>query len=289
MSVIVEVRNPEDLIDTYDQIEIQRNTSNSATGMADIKTDLEISSTYASDLGTGYTPYTDADGVVGTHWYRWRYKNSVSGAVSNYSDIFPAGGSILQSRFRRKMRDTNSNDYFFKADEIEDFEEDSVKDLWPITWFEIYLDNMIVPDGSTEIFAFSTGVTRVNSIEIVSSDGQTQGEISGWKVRGRYVIFATAPSSGNTIRVWVEKKFTKPAEVPKGWDSLIINRMRLQAFETLEADRSKFYKYNSIAKPEGGSLPSLDRIITRIEAQIMKRESQIRRVRKPADINLTGK
>lgn len=256
--------------------------------MADIKTDLAIDTSTASDLSTGYTAYTDTGGTEGTHYYQFRYKNSSSGVVSSYSDIFAAGGSVFHTRFRRKMRDTNSNNYFFNDDDIETFITETVEELYPLSWTETYLTTMIVPDGSTEIFTFSTGVTRVNDIELINSSGENQGSIKGWKVRNRDVIFDTAPSSGDTIRCWVEKKFTKIAEVPEEWDGYIMHKLMLKAYETLEADRSRYYKYNSAVKPEGGNLPSLDKIITRLEAQIERRERLLRRVRKPAEINLTG-
>ena len=288
MAIKLDLRNPDDLTSTYDQIEIQRAITNTVAGMADIKTDLSILSTYASDLSTGYTTYTDEDGVEGTHYYRFRYKNAASGAVSSYSDIFPAGGSVFHTRFRRRMRDTNSNNYFFTDDDIEIFGVETVEELYPITWIETYLDTMITPDSSTEVFAFASGVTRVNSIEFINSSGENQGTIKGWQIRGRYVIFDNPPSSGDTIRVWVEKKFTKLAEVPEQWDGYIMHKLMMKAYETLEADRSRYYKYTSVAKPEGGNLPSLDKVITRLEVQIQRQERLLRRVRKPADINLTG-
>lgn len=288
MAIKLDLRNPDDLTSTYDQIEIQRSTTNTTTGMANIKTDLAISSTYASDLSTGYSSYTDDDGVEGTHYYRFRYKASSSSTYSSYSDIFPAGGSVFHTRFRRRMRDTNTNNYFFTDDDIEIFITETVEELYPITWIETYLDSMITPDGTTEAFAFGTGVTRVNDLELINSSGENQGSIKGWKLRGRYVVFDHAPGDDNTIRAWVEKKFTKAAEVPEQWDGYFVHKLMLKGYETLEADRARYYKYTSVAKPEGGNLPSLDKIITRLEIQLQRQERFLRRVRKPAEINLTG-
>lgn len=184
------------------------------------------------------------------------------------------------------MRDINSNSYFFNQEDLDFFQEQAVARLWPLTWFETYSDTAFVPTGSTKIFTFPVGVTRVNGLEFLDQDGVNIGRSIGWQVRGKMILFDDHPPSSLTIRAWVEKMFTKFSEVPEVWDSHLLNIMRLQAFETMEADRNKFYKYNSVAKPEGGNLPSLDRIITRIEAQISKRENQLRRVRKPATIKL---
>lgn len=288
MSVVIEVRNPNDLTSTYDQIEIQRSTTNTVAGMADIKTDLAISTTWASDRSTGYTAYTDDNGTAGTHYYRFRFKNSSSSITGNYSDIFLSGGSTVQTRFRNKMKDNNSNNYFFSNSEVQDFEIQAVHKLFPITWFETYDDSAFVPDGTTEVFTFPTQVIRLNALETRDSEGEKMRRVHGYRVQGRNLIFDHPPDSNVTLRAWVEKRFLKLSEVPDLWDSHIINLMRLEAFETMEAERSRFFKYNTIAKPSGGSLPSLDRIITRIEQQIKIRENQLRRVRKPVEINLTS-
>lgn len=285
MSVIVEARNPQDLTASYDQIEIERNTANSESGMANITT-VDIDTSTASDLSTGYTGYLDAAGTVGTHFYRFRYKDSGSGAVSSYSDIFAASGSVLQSRFRRMMKDINPNNYFFSPDDLDFFETQSVQRLWPITWMETYSDSYFVPDGVTQIFNFPVGVTRLNSLEFRDQAGQVLGKKLNWQVRGRVLLFDTAPSTDIVLRAWVEKMFLKISEVPEIWDTHILNLMRLQAYEMLEGDRSRYYKYNSIAKPEGGNLSGFNNIITRIESQIKLREAQLKRVRRPQSIKL---
>ena len=255
MGVLLEIRNPLDLTTSYNQIEIQRNTVNLVAGMADIKTDLAISSTYATDLSTGYSSYTDTDGTIGTHYYRYRYKNTVTSSTASYSDIFLAGSSELQSRFRRMMRDTNSNNFFFNADDTDFFEIQAVQRLWPITWFETYDDTSFVPDNTTEIFNFPIGVTRISGVDFLDSNGNNLGRLVNWNVRGRMLIFDSAPLTGTVLRIWVEKMFIKLSEVPAIWDSHILNLMMLQAYQMLEGDRSAYYKYSSVIKPDGGSLP----------------------------------
>lgn len=286
MSVRVEIANPEDRISTYDQIVIQRATSNSAAAMSDLAT-VSIDLSYSSDLSSGYTAYLDSGGDVDTNYYRFQYKLASSGAVSSYSDIFQAGTTVLHTRFRRMMRDTNSATYFFLNTDIDFFLQESVDGLWPITWFETYDDSSFVPDGTTEIFSFPNGVTRISGIDILNDQGETITAASGYTIRNRTLIFNNPIASGYTIRAWVEKKFTKLSECPSVWYSHILNKMRLRAYEMLESDRSNYYKYTTIVSPEGGNLPSIDKVITRIENQIRLREAQLRRVRKPTSIKLT--
>lgn len=286
MAVVLKIRNPLDLITTYDQIEIQRATTNVVADMADISTSTVIDTSTASDLSTGYTGYSDPNGTVGTHYYRFRYKNSVSVTYSSYSDIFLAGGSVLQTRFRRMMRDVNPNNYFFSNDDLDFFETQAVQRLWPITWMETYSDSYFVPDGTTQIFNFPVGVTRINNIEFRDQNGEVLGKKLNWQVRGKVLLFDTAPTTDIVLRAWVEKMFVDIAEVPEIWDTHILNLMRLQAYETLEGDRSRYYKYNSVAKPEGANLNGFNNIITRIESQIKLRESQLKRIRRPQSIKL---
>lgn len=286
MAVILDIRNPSDLTSTYNTIEIQRGTLADASDMANITTTLAIDTTTASDLSTGYTSYTDSSGTVDVSYYRFRFKASGSGAVSSYSDVFLAGGTVIHNRFRRMMRDTNSNNYFFNSTDLDFFLDQSVSRLWPITWFETYSDTAFVPDGTTKIFTFPIGVTRVNDLDFIDSNGNNVGKTDKWRVRNKTIVFESAPPSGYTIRAWVEKRFVKLSEIPEIWDSHILNIMRLQAYEMLEADRSIYYKYNSIANPEGGNLPLISKIIERIESQIKLRENQLRRVRAPGTMNL---
>lgn len=286
MSVTIEVRNPLDLTTTFAYIHIQRADSNSAGAMSDLATSVAIDTSTASDLSPGYTSYVDSSGDIDTHYYRFRYKATGGSAYSDWSDIFQAGNNVLSARFRRMMRDANSNNYYFIREDIDFFLEQAIARLWPITWQEQYSDTAFVPDGTTKIFNFPVGVTRVNSLEIIDSSGVNVGTSIPWRVRGKMVIFDNAPDSNLTIRAYIEKMFTKLSEVPSVWDSHILNIMRLQAFETMEGDRSKFYKYNSVAKPEGGNLPSLDKIIARIEGQIKMRENQLRRVRTAGTMKL---
>ena len=132
---LVEIRNPQDLTTTYNQIEIQRGTLADGSNMADISTNTVIDTTYANDLSTGFTSYTDASGDTASY-YRFRFKASASGAVSSYSDIFQAGTTVMHTRFRRRMRDTNSANYFFTNADIDTMLLNSIKKLFPHTYNE---------------------------------------------------------------------------------------------------------------------------------------------------------
>lgn len=281
MALPLNIRNPSDLTSTYAQIEISRATSEG--GSYSVVTTKDIDTTTASDLSTGYTSYTDGSGDT-TKWYKFRYKTS-GGSYSSYSDEFQGGTTTVDSRFRRYMRDTNSNNYFFTNDDIAGLRRDAIYSLYPATWFES-IDETLSTDGTTEKFSFPSGVTRVNDIEFLNSDGSAVSRPSGWKPRGNQIIFSYAPTNGYTIRLYVDKMFRSLAEVPEIFDEYILKKMMLDAYYIMEADRSKYYKYNSVTKSEGGNLASLRLTIQNLERTVEKRLNDLRRVRKPAMINM---
>lgn len=281
MGNLLELRNPADLIETYASIEISR--ASSEGGSYSVVSTPDIDTDTASDLSTGYTQYNDTAGGT-TDWYKFRYKTS-GGAYGPYSDEFQAGTSTIEARFRREIRDTNSADYFFSADDVANFKRDAIFSLWPLTWFED-IDETLSTDGTTEKFGFPSGVTRVNDIELIDSNGSAVASVKGWKQRSRQVIFSVAPASGYTLRLYVDKMFRKLAEVPEVYDEYILDYMKLKAYKVLQSDRMKYYKYNAVVKAEGGNLPSIALAIRDKKLELKDRLNELRRTRKPADINM---
>ena len=284
MALILEIRNPEDLTTTYDQIHIQYGLVADGSDFGTLAT-IDINTATATDLTMGYTAYLHTAGTAGTTYYRFRYKNSVSSAFSSYSDIFLGGTTIMHTRFRRKMRDTNSANYYFTNDDITTMLQLAIYKLFPHTWNEV-IDESLTTLAATEKYSFPIGVFRVNDIEYIDTNGEFYSNPKNWKVRARQIIFSDTPPSGYTMRLYADKKFSKLAEVPEQFDDLILDLMRQQAFETFEADRTKFYRYTTVANPEGGNLPSIKGVIERLEVTIPKRLNSLRRVRRPAEINL---
>lgn len=252
--------------------------------MANISTNTPIDTTTANDLSTGFTSYVDASGDTASY-YRFRYKNSVSAAVSSYSDIFQAGTTVMHARFRRRMRDANSANYFFTNADIDTMLANSIKKLFPHTYNE-FIDESLSTNGTTMKFSFPVGVNRVNDIEFLNSSGEVVSLSRNWKLRARQIIFDDAPSSGYTLRLYCDKMFKKLAEVPDLFDDLILSLMSLEAYETMEADRSRYYRYQSVANPEGGNLPSIKGVIERLEVTTKQRLNSLRRVRRPSEIKL---
>jgi len=279
---IIDVRNPKDLVATYDQIEIRGSADSAMGSPTTLTSSTSIDTSQATDLSTGYTSYLDATGYA---YYQFRYKNSSSGAVSAWSDIYAANTTVMHTRFRRKMRDINSENYFFTNDDITSFLQNSIYKLYPHTYNEV-IDETLTPGATTYKYAFPNGIQRINDIYYVDSQGNVVGKPNGWSIRAKQIIFDFPPSTGYTFRIYADKMFQKLAEVPEFLDDLILDLMRLQAYEDMEADRSKYYRYTTVTQPDGGNIPSISRVIERLSATTKDRLNALRRVRRPSDIRL---
>lgn len=282
MAKILDIRNPKDLTTTYNQIEIRGSANSDMSSPTTLTSSLTIDTSTASDLSTGYTSYTDGTGYA---YYQFRYKQSSSSAVSDWSDIFAADTTIMHTRFRRKMRDTNAQNYFFTNDDITSFLQNAIYKLYPHTYNEV-IDETLIPAANTFKYTFPLGIQRVNDLEYIDSQGNAAGKPNGWSIRAKQIIFDRAPTTGYSFRIYADKMFQKLAEVPEFLDDLILDLMRLQAYEDLEADRSKYYKYTTLVQPEGGNVPSIGRIIERLTATTKDRLQALRRTRRAADIRL---
>ena len=277
--VTLDIRNPDDLINTYGYIQIQRSLTNSAGGMSDVVAAHPIDTATATDLSTGYTSYSDAAGEEGTHYYRFRYRNAAGTVVSSWSEIYLAGTTIFHNRFRRKMRDINSERYYFENTDITNMLQNAINKLFPATYMES-IDETLTTLTNTRKYSFPYGVFRVTDIEFLDSQGDVVGQAQGWSLRARQIVFNTVPQTGLVMRLYVEKPFRKLAEVPETMDDLILDLMQLEAYETFEADRTQYYKYTTVTNPEGGNLPSIARIIERLRATTEGRLNSQRRVRR---------
>lgn len=213
MANVLKIRNPRDLTTTYTHIEIYED-DNSAMSSPTLVTSVAIDTTTANDLSPGYTAYTHDAGTDATY-YKFRYK--VGSTYSSYSDIFQAGTTIMHSRFRKKMRDTNSANYYFSNEEIDEFLVGAISRLFPHTYNEV-IDESLTTLDDTEKYNFPTGVNRINDVYLLYSDGGVFMNPKNYITRARQIIFDDTPPSGYTIRLFADKMFQDLAEIPEFLD-----------------------------------------------------------------------
>ncbi len=281
----LDIRNPSDLNQTFNVISIERGVLADGSDMASLTDSYPIDTTTASDLSTGFTEYLDTSGNEDSY-YRFRYKNSLTNTYSEYSDIYRSGQTIMHTRFRRRMRDTSSANYFFQDSDVTNMLDNAIRKLFPHTYNEV-IDESLSTSSSVRKYSFPIGVNRVNDIEYIDNSGDVAGYPTGYKIRARQIVFDSPPPSGYTMRLYCDKMFKKLSEVPDFLDDIILDLMCLEAYETFEADRHRYYKYTTVANPEGGNLPSLRSVIERLQITTKDRLNALRRVRRPGRIKST--
>lgn len=281
---VLDIRNPDDVTSTYNQIEIRGSANADMSSPTTLTSSLSIDTTTANDLSPGYSSYVDTTGYA---YYQFRYKNSLNAATSEWSDIFTVDTTVMHTRFRRRMRDTNSANYYFTDADVTNLLSNAIKKLWPNTWNES-IDETLTTDSATRKYNFPVGVNRVNEIEYVDSSGDAVGKPKRYKIRARQIIFDSPPPDGYTLRLYCDKMFLKLAECPPHLDDLILDLMTLDAYQTFHAHRSTFYKYTTVTNPEGGNLPSITEMMKTLAIATKDRLNSIRRVRRASSIKLTN-
>jgi len=278
----VRARNPSDGISTYDKIKFYRATSQ--TGTYSLIATQDIDQTTISDNSPGYTKYDEASGTT-SMWYKVSFYNSSSGIESNLSDAFQGGTTQLDTMIRRKMKDNNASNYFFENEEVEDARELAIKSLYPGTWIDTTYD-VTITESNKKTITLPSYIARVDDIMVYNDDGDYIGTYLAFKRVGNKLFALSEFPTGYVFRLIITKPYKLAAECPEEFDDYLIWVSQRTLFESMESDRSRYFKYTSVVRPEGSNMPSLNRIIERLEVQIRRRLNELRRVREATEINL---
>lgn len=278
------LRNPSDGVISYDQIKVYR--SDSKTGTYVLITTVNIDQTTIADNSPGYTIYDDSTGSS-SKYYKVSYYNSGSATESDLSDSFQGETTELDAKIRRRMKDTNENKYFFDNDDIAQARDIAIKSLYPATWIDTTYD-VLVTDSNKLLITLPSYIARMDDIRVYDATGRFVGGYNSFYKVGNKLYPLTEFPTGYTFRFIITKPYKVPAEVPEELDNYLIDVAELDLLKTLEVDRSRYYKYTTSIRPEGGNLPSLNRMIERLEISASRKLNSYRRVRECSEINLTG-
>ncbi|MCL4482637.1 MAG: hypothetical protein M1445_08500 [Bacteroidetes bacterium] len=281
--IILQIRNPDDEVTSYNQIRIYR--SSSQTGVFTLLTTVAIDITTRTDQTQGYTQYTDSAGDTNS-WYKVSYYNSSSAAETDKSDAFQGGTSDLDAKIRRRMKDTNVNKYFFSNEEIADARDMAIQSLWPATWIDTTYE-VTITDSNKKTITVPYSVFRVDKIKVYDTNGNLSSENYNayYKVGNKIYAIGDFPTN-YVFRFIISKPYTLAAECPFTFENYLVMAAELELLRVMETDRSRYYRYTSSIKPEGGNLPSLSRIIDKLEISMARRRNELRRFREANDINL---
>lgn len=278
------LRNPDDGVTSYDQIKVYRATSK--TGTYAILTTVDINQATIADNSPGYTLYNDSAGSD-SYWYKASYYNSTSLVETDMSDAFQGETTELDTKIRRRVKDSNENKYFFDNDEIAQARDIAIKSLYPATWIDTTYD-VVISDSNKTLITLPSYIARVDGIKVYDSGSNPVGNyISFYKVGNKLYPLSEFPT-GYTFRIIITKAYKVPAEVPEELDNYLLDVAEIELLKILEMDRSRYYKYTTSIRPEGGNMPSIGRIIERLEINATKKLNPYRRVRETGEINLVG-
>lgn len=280
--IIRYVRNPNDGIDSYDKIRLYK--SSGKGGTYTLLSTTSIDTTTATDSYNGYTKIIDSVGTT-ANWYKWTYYNSVTLVESNYSEEMNAEMTEFDMKLRRRLKDDNNNNYFFDDNEIADARDTAIKTLYPATWIDTTYD-VVITDLNKKIITLPSYIARPDRIKVFNSSGDYCGDyLAFFKVGNKMYSLGEFPV-GYTFRIIITKPYKMVYETPDEFEPYLLDMGELELLKIMETDRTRYYKYTTTIRPEGGNLPSLTRIIERLEVTAKSRKNEIRRVREVTEINL---
>lgn len=280
---VLYIRNPEDGITTYDQIKVYRSDSKNGTYLV-INT-INIDSSTIDENNSGYTKVTDNTGTS-DHWYKVSYYNSVSLVESDLSTEFQGGTTELDTKIRVRMKDTNVNKYFFTQDELTQARDNAIKSLFPHTWIDTVYE-VAITESNKKTITLPQYVSRMDKIKVYDSSGDliANNFLGFYKVGNKLYANDEFPV-GDTFRFIITKAYKIPAECPEEFDPYLIDVAQIELLKILEMDRARYYKYTTSIRPEAGNIPSLNRMIERLEGSTRVKLNSMRRVREVTEINL---
>lgn len=283
--IILYIRNPDDGIATYNKVQVYKSASQN--GVYDLLTTVDIDASTIADNVVGYTKVTDSVGTTSS-WYKVRYFNSVSSAVSDYSVEFRGGTTELDSLIRMRMKDTNQNNYFFTDEEIENARKAAIRSLYPATWVDTTY-SVTITEENKKLITLPQYVARVDTIKVYDSNGDmvAANYLGFYKVGNKLYPNDEFPV-GYTFQIVITKPYKQVAEVPEEFFPYLIDIAEMELLHAMEMDRARYYKYTTSIRPEGGNIPSFNRIIERLDNSATKKLNKIRRVRETTEINLVG-
>lgn len=277
-------RNPQDGIDSFTQLRVYRATSETGTYTLLITVSLDI--TTFTEGYYGYTQYIDSAGND-TYFYKFSYYNPTTLTESSLTSPLQGGTTELDAKIRRRLKDTNSGKYFFLNNEIQDARDFAIQHLYPNTWMEKEYD-VLITTSNKAVVTVPSYIKRIDKITMYDENLEYAGILNGYTQTANKLYALDEFPTGYTLRIAYTKKYQYSEECPEEFDSHLVDVASLELLKTMELDRSRYYKYTTSIRPEGGNLPSLSNIIERLEKTTRDRRNDLRRARKVVEINLVN-
>jgi len=269
--------NPKDGTTTFDKIRFYEATDSSGTGATLIQTS-SIDTTTITLIDPGFTKYTYPSGDT-AKFYASTFYDSTNLIETDKSTYEQGGEDRWDTLFKNSMQDTTST-VWTAADRLR-FKEDALEALYP-DLFRITVDTSLTIDLTSGAEQYERtvpyGIIEISEIGIGDVDNTTSRfkvvSSSNWKVEGNLIHFKSLAgfSDGETIRLVCSKKFQSVGEVPKKWDGMIMDHLRMNAYIKLADDYPRFLTY---ARMQGGTKVSFENL--RVHAREFERKFKDRK------------
>jgi len=232
MIVQIEIQNPKDGTDSYDQIKLYRSTSTDETSNYTLLSTNNIN----MDSDTHSTLVLDTNGDD-DYYYRATYYNSTTSEETALADAPSMKGntSFLLKYISLLLKDpTNAN---YSLDNLKTFRDVEISMLRE-TLAEKYVKDDI--DGSSTLYAYNLddNVIEVSSVWIKedSSNYWSEVPIGLWKLvkndTGGYTLYFKFLASTKTIKVIGLKRVLGEEYLPSKYDDLIAKGVVIKVIES---------------------------------------------------------
>jgi len=244
MIVPLYLKNPEDGIATFDKIEIFY--SNDSYASVYLTADIDI--TTRSLYGPGYTLKLDTNG--NNYSYKARFKNSISGLVSGFTDIIATGESYSITEVRRLMDDEVSASYLFTTADLQKAEQRAVNRLFPRILRDIKDTSLTIVVDQLD-YDLPVGIFRITRIDKGTKAADNLAEISTFEILvGKTLrLSETDVTEALPLTIYAKGKYRNSGEVPEMLQPVLIYEMLAECYETLANTRGvKFQAFQAQQK-----------------------------------------
>lgn len=281
--ITLSVRNPDDSTSSYDKIKIYSSTTQ--TGTYSLVSTVAIDLSQATEFSSGFTQYTDSSGTTST-WYEFSYYNSSTLVETTLSTAIQGGTAYLDSRIRIELQDNDTtapNYPIFSNDEIAAARQDAVNMLYP-EYGKEWVDKTVTTVQNQWTYTIPPTLYNINKIEIwdeTATPFNKIAEIQAYDVVGNTLRLQNptdvAINSGYKMYLYATKRITDSADVPSYMDEMLMAKACEVLVRHLVWDRSKYQRYTTIIRPEGGNIPSLMQMIKYYNSLYMTRRNEIKK------------
>ena len=245
--------NPKDGTTTFDQVEFYEADDSDGSNATLLSTE-DIDTSGINPLDSGFTHYLCIFGDT-DKYYASKWKQSSSGDKTSYSTWVQGGQDRWDEMFMNELQDTASA--VWSSTDRQFFKEKALEALFP-ELFRIVIDTSLSIDktsGAEEYtYTVPEGIMEITEVGIGDVDNiTTQFKVvhpDNWKFERNLLHFNSLAgfSDDEAIRLVAGKKFMEVGEVPKKYDPLVMDHLRMSAYIKLADDFPRFLKWGKLQK-----------------------------------------